>query len=186
MSEITDHGRMTGLPDLHGGNRTEAGVRVIHSAPRPIIVVEELQDNPSTSITNIAELLYPAVAARLDLDPKNCVFIESYAPPGSNELADPTFDRLVFREYREAKPQDDYPDGQLVGVDWEPLSLDFARQLQEAGLEMTQHLGERVTVDWFASGKVTLKVAAYDGRCYFEERDGELVAHMGTVIAKVA
>jgi hypothetical protein len=68
---------------------------------RTAVIATELEDNPGTSVTNVAGHLASEVCDRFGIDPKNLVWIEHYGYAGSLEgTRERTYDRvtLQFRE----------------------------------------------------------------------------------------
>jgi hypothetical protein len=59
------------------------------------VIATELQDNPGTSITNIAEHLASHVCERFAIDPDKLVWIETYGYPAPGDR-ERTYDRVTF------------------------------------------------------------------------------------------
>jgi len=85
---------------------------------RSAVIATELEDNPGTSITNVAEHLASEVCDRFGIDPDKLVWIEHYGYAGASEgLQERTFDRVTFgrrpREgfRRSATVRRQHPDG---------------------------------------------------------------------------
>jgi len=65
---------------------------------RNAVIATEREDNPGTSITNVAENLASEVCDRFEIDPDKLVWIEHYGYPGACACTrDRTFDRVTFK-----------------------------------------------------------------------------------------
>ena len=79
---------------------------------RTVVIATELEDNPGTSITNVAEHLASHVCDQFQIDPQRLVWIEHYgyaSPAGSKDPR--TYDLVTF----ERRPPE--------GVVWAPAVL---------------------------------------------------------------
>lgn len=64
---------------------------------RTAVIATELEDNPGTSITNVAENLASEVCDRFGIDPQQLIWIEHYGYAGACEgTKERTFDRVTF------------------------------------------------------------------------------------------
>lgn len=64
---------------------------------RIAVIATELEDNPGTSITNVAEHLASEACDRFDIDPDNLVWIETYGYPASGPgERQRTYDLVTF------------------------------------------------------------------------------------------
>jgi len=113
----------------------------------PVIVVSDLPDNPSTSITNLAEYLWPEVLARylpgwLE-QAEYCHLIEHYPgrPNRSGRRERSEFDRVTFASWTPRIGRDHGKPRVTFGEpDWRHLSrAELVALIGEEGLE-----GERV------------------------------------------
>jgi hypothetical protein len=65
---------------------------------RTAVIATELQDNPGTSITNIAEHLASVVCDRFEIEREKLVWIEHYGYAGTViDSRERTYDRVSFR-----------------------------------------------------------------------------------------
>ena len=98
---------------------------------RTAVIATELEDNPGTSITNVAEHLASHVCDRFGIAPEALVWIEHYGypPPGSSRKR--TYDLVKFRR-RPCEPitwasailrwkPNDWP-GHFEKPDWRPMT----------------------------------------------------------------
>jgi len=84
---------------------------------RTIVIATEVEDNPGTSVTNMAEGLASRVCAEFSIDPRSLVWIEHYGYPSAIRAGNPrTFDLVTF-----ARPV--AGDDSTVGEPkWRPMS----------------------------------------------------------------
>lgn len=103
-----------------------------------VVIATELQDNPGTSITNVAEHLASAVCDRFGIDPEKLVWIETYGYPAPGDR-ERTFDLVTFRKREpdgviqwgpsvlRTKP-DGWP-GYFAEPKWRPMEVDDWKSL---------------------------------------------------------
>ena len=64
---------------------------------RTAVIATELEDNPGTSVTNVAEQLASFVCDRFGIDPDHLVWIEHYGYPSATRPKEPrSYDLVTF------------------------------------------------------------------------------------------
>ena len=112
------------------GCRCHCGLAIL---PRPdgrvVVVATECDDNPGTSVTNVAEELATVVVTTFRIDPAKLVWIEHY-PPGKIHGKREDWDLASFTVKRDAGGQflafDDPVWQPMTPQDWANLGLDPA------------------------------------------------------------
>lgn len=100
---------------------------------RTVVIATEVEDNPGTSVTNMAEGLASRVCAEFTINPRSLVWIEHYGYPSAFPAGNPrTFDLVTF-----ARPMagDGAPFGDpkwrpMSEGDWRALSLPPRRPVE--------------------------------------------------------
>ena len=87
-----------------------------------VVMVTELQENPGTSITNAAEMLFRQICEHYSLDPDSIIWIEHYSEGWMGEQ-DETFDLVWFKKKDE--------DSKVFLPRWKRITIDEARSLQD-------------------------------------------------------
>lgn len=92
--ELT-HDEVIEFPGFHN-TAAIAHVRVFETAGKtPVVIVGELDDNPSTSITNAAEAVADVIQQRYFRDGREFEYFEYY-PRALGEGTEPDYDRVEF------------------------------------------------------------------------------------------
>lgn len=127
----------------------------------PVVILTEQDDNPGPSITNGAEFYWPVVMEQLDINIEQAILLESYPRPFNNNSSisgldpEPTYDQVLLYKA---------PLTPGYVVDWRPIPVDMASQLQGAGLILSQQIGHQVNI----RGR-EIPIALYNGRMYYAQ-----------------
>jgi len=110
---------------------------------RTLVIATEREDNPGTSITNVAEHLASNVCVRFGIEPEKLIWIEHYGYP--DPLQRPrTYELVTFRRRRPEiipwpsavlSPKPDNWSGYFDEPDWQPMKEET---WQELGIEPRQ------------------------------------------------
>lgn len=70
------------------GCESWCNLQITGSAKLALVVMEEADDNPGTSITNRSEKIASQIVSTFDMHPHRCIFVEHYLPHPHRVLAE--------------------------------------------------------------------------------------------------